>query len=127
MNVNKAQTYMEVSMTDIEQAWRFSLAAVTLMCMELLLPCLVGCFASCCAGIFLSNRAVEKQNVLIDDQVTSDYNYAGVQNNNSYDYSADKKPLLDEKPPVIGNPDMPPQQNYGQPSMPPQQPQYGVP
>lgn len=48
LNVDKANNYMLVASENIDKAWKFSLAAIFLMCAEIIFPCLVPCLIACC-------------------------------------------------------------------------------
>jgi len=93
---------MELSSHKIDQAWKFSLAAVVIMCSEIFLPCVVVCCAACCE----TSGSSRGTTVVYEKDAGNAYDYTGADEVNSDKLVSDEKKEFnpDMPPPVDGTP-----------------------
>jgi hypothetical protein len=117
LDYEKATDMMETAASKIDQAWKFSLAAVVIMCSEALLPFVVVCCASCCKTSGSSRGTV----LVYGKEAANAYDYTGADESNEDKLVSDEKKEFNPVmlPPVDGTP----LSDY----TPPQQPYYGTP
>jgi hypothetical protein len=93
---------MELSSHKIDQAWKFSLAAVVIMCSEIFLP-FVAVF---CAAFCETCSSSRDTAVVYEKDAANSYDYTGADEVNSDKLVSDEKKEFnpDMPPPVDGTP-----------------------